>query len=68
MGCSHGAKFHARDWNLYTFIYLNDQRDATHANSTFIYVARLPCLFCFEAICDRYFTAIFNRDCFKLIG
>jgi hypothetical protein len=24
-----------------------------------------PCLFCFEAICDRYF---FKRNCFKLIG
>jgi hypothetical protein len=24
-----------------------------------------PCLFCFEAICDRYF---FKLNCFKLIG
>jgi hypothetical protein len=33
--------------------------------STFTLCSAAPCLFCFEAICDRYF---FKLNCFKLIG
>jgi hypothetical protein len=33
--------------------------------ATFTSCSAAPCLFCFEAICDRYF---FKLNCFKLIG
>jgi hypothetical protein len=39
-------------------------------NSTFTYVARPLCLFCFEAICDHYLTTVlswlvdFRSHCF----
>jgi hypothetical protein len=32
---------------------------------TFTLCSAAPCLFCFEAICDRY---VFKLNCFKLIG
>jgi hypothetical protein len=36
-----------------------------HAKATFTMCSAAPCLFCFEAICDRYF---FKLNWFKLIG
>jgi hypothetical protein len=43
-------------------------KDKSHifdAKATFTLCSAAPCLFCFEAICDRYF---FKLNCFKLIG
>jgi hypothetical protein len=43
-------------------------KDKSHifqAKATFTLCSAAPCLFCFEAICDRYFLKL---NCFKLIG
>jgi hypothetical protein len=43
-------------------------KDKSHifqAKATFTLCRAAPCLFCFEAICDRYFLKL---NCFKLIG
>jgi hypothetical protein len=42
-----------------------DKSHIFHAKATFTLCSAAPCLFCFEAICDRYF---FKLNCFKLIG
>jgi hypothetical protein len=42
-----------------------DKSHIFHAKQTFTLCSAAPCLFCFEAICDRYF---FKLNCFKLIG
>jgi hypothetical protein len=42
-----------------------DKSHIFHAKATFQLCSAAPCLFCFEAICDRYF---FKLNCFKLIG
>jgi hypothetical protein len=42
-----------------------DKSHIFHAKATFTLCGAGPCLFCFEAICDRYF---FKLNCFKLIG
>jgi hypothetical protein len=42
-----------------------DKSHIFHAKATFTLCSAAPCLFCFEAICDRYF---FRLNCFKLIG
>jgi hypothetical protein len=41
-----------------------DKSHIFHAKATFTLCSVAPCLFCFEAICDRYF---FKLNCFKLI-
>jgi hypothetical protein len=42
-----------------------DKSHIFHANANFTLCSAAPCLFYFEAICDRYF---FKLNCFKLIG
>jgi hypothetical protein len=42
-----------------------DKSHISHAKATFTLCNAAPCLFCFEAICDRYF---FKLNCFKRIG
>jgi hypothetical protein len=43
-----------------------DKSHIFHAKATFTLCSAAPCLFCFEAICDRY---LFKLNCFnKLIG
>jgi hypothetical protein len=42
-----------------------DKSHIFHEKATFTLCSAAPCLFCFEAICDRYF---FKLNCFKLIG
>jgi hypothetical protein len=42
-----------------------DKSHIFHAKVTFTLYSAAPCLFCFEAICDRYF---FKLNCFKMTG
>jgi hypothetical protein len=42
-----------------------DKSHIFHAKVTFTLCSAAPCLFCFEAICDRYF---FKLNCFKMTG
>jgi hypothetical protein len=41
-----------------------DKSHIFHPKATFTFCSAAPCLFCFEAICDRNF---FKLNCFKLI-
>jgi hypothetical protein len=53
-------------FKLNTFPFKNkDKSHIFHTKATFTSCSAAPCLFCFEAICDRFFLKL---NCFKLIG